>query len=100
MRNPHGYTTVVGDLAHSTPTLIEQGLRHTEAEIDTFTCGHCNRVRHVPPKTDAANLGGLCRICDAIICPKCVDKGVCTPWEQKMERMERRQRLYDAIHSS
>ena len=88
MRNPHGYATIVGDLDHSTPTLTEAGVRHTEAEIDTFTCGHCNAVKHVKPRCDPADLGGLCKQCMELVCPKCYAKGVCVPWEKEMLRRE------------
>ena len=91
MRNPHGYATIIGDLARKDPKLVEQGIRHTEAEIDTYQCSHCNAVKHVPPCMDAADMGGLCKICMGLICPKCVDKGVCAPWEAEMERREARE---------
>lgn len=97
MRNPHGYTTIVGDLARKTPTLVEQGVRHTEKEIDTFTCEHCNRVVHVPARAAPETMGGFCRQCMGLICPKCVAKRTCTPWERAMEKMEARQRLLDAM---
>ena len=97
MRNPHGYTTVSGDLARKDPTLVEQGFRHTEAEIDTFRCEHCHRHVHVPVKGDPYDIGGFCRQCMEPICPKCVEKGTCTPWERKMEEAEARQRLRDAM---
>ena len=91
MRKPHGYATVFGDLARKDPTIIEGGIRHTEAEIDTYTCEHCNAVKHVPPKCDPADMGGLCKICMGLICPKCVDKRVCSPWERQMEQREARE---------
>ena len=97
MRNPHGYATIVGDLARETPTLVEQGYRHTEAEIDTFTCEHCNRVVHVPPRADPTVMGGYCRQCMGLICPKCVGKRTCRPWEKEMERRESRDRLREAV---
>ncbi len=88
MRNPHGYTTIVGDILTDTPTLVEGGVRHVEAEIDTFTCEHCNCVKHVPVKVNASDIGGLCKQCMGLICPKCVTKGTCTPWEEQMLRRE------------
>ncbi len=96
MRNPHGYATFVGDLARNDPTIVERGVRHTEAEIDTFTCGHCNRVSHVLPRCDPADIGGLCKQCMELICPRCVAKATCTPWERKMEEAEAKQQLWDA----
>lgn len=97
MRRAQGYATVVGDLRNGEPTLIDHGVRHREAEIDTFTCAHCNRVVHVPPHQDAADLGGLCKQCMGLICPRCVDKRTCTPWEKNMAEAEARQRLRDAM---
>ncbi len=88
MRNPQGYATIVGDLDRGAPTVVEDGFRHTETEIDTFTCGHCCRIVHVMPRTDAADLGGLCKQCMSMICPKCVGKQTCTPWEKEMLRQE------------
>ncbi len=96
MRNPHGYTTIIGDLARKDPKLVEQGYLHTEAEIDTFTCVHCCRVVHVPARADPSIMGGFCRQCMALICPKCVAKGTCTPWEKKMLEMEARHRFREA----
>lgn len=96
MRKPHGYATVVGDLRNGEPTVVERGMRHTEMEIDTITCGHCNRIVHIPPKKDAADIGGLCKMCMQMICPTCVDKGVCVPFEKKLEAQEAKQRLLDS----
>lgn len=98
MRNPQGYATVVGDLRHGDITIVESGVRHTESEVDTFTCGHCNCVKHVPPKTDAADIGGLCKQCMQLICPRCASIRHCIPFEKKLEMMERRSALYEAAH--
>lgn len=65
-------------------------------EADTFTCNHCNKVVFVKPKCDPADLGGMCRICAKMICPTCVDLGVCDPVEKKLEREEAR---YHALRS-
>lgn len=61
-------------------------------EADTFTCFHCNRIVIVKPKCDPADLGGMCRLCDKMICPQCVNLGVCDPIEKKLERAEARDR--------
>ena len=90
MRNPHGYATIVGDLYSKAPTVVEGGVRHTEVEIDTYTCFHCCRVVHVPVRADPADIGGLCKQCMQLICAKCVAKLTCTPWEKKMQEMEAR----------
>ena len=97
MRNPHGYATVVGDLRRGHPGIVDNGVRFTESEIDTYLCEHCNRVVHVPAAAAPDTMGGFCRQCMGLICPKCVAKRTCTPWEQAMEKMEARQRLRDAM---
>lgn len=61
-------------------------------ESDTFTCHHCNKVVIVKPKCDPYDLGGMCRLCDKMICPDCVNKGSCDPLEKKLERAEARDR--------
>lgn len=97
MRNPHGYATIIGDLARKDPKLVEQGVRHTEAEIETFRCEHCHRHVHVPVKGDPYDIGGFCRQCMQPICPKCVDKRICLPWEKAMEKKEASQRFRDIM---
>ncbi len=72
MRNPGGHAQ----------SFYPEG--HT-VECDTFTCNHCQRVTFVWPGMSAYDLGGGCRICNKLICSKCVDKGTCTPWEEQME---------------
>ena len=57
-------------------------------EADTFSCNHCGRVVIVQPKCDPADLGGMCRLCDKMICPACVDLGKCDPVEEKLQREE------------
>ena len=65
-----------------------------EQENDTFTCKHCNRVVIVKLRCDPADMGGRCFNCDGLICPRCVGKG-CTPFEKRLEQIERRDRLYN-----
>lgn len=78
MRNPGGYAYIFD----------ESGIRK---ERDTATCFHCNRVVHIRPKMDPADMGGLCKLCMKFICPKCVGFG-CTPFEKKLEAWESRDR--------
>lgn len=63
------------------------GLGFTQ-ECDSFTCYHCQRVVFVPPGQSAFNLGGGCRVCQQLICSKCVDLGTCRPWEEQMLKIE------------
>jgi len=75
MRNPGGYGVAFGD-------------GKILSEADSFTCFHCNSVVFVKPKCDPTDLGGLCKCCMKMICPKCVDKGICDVFEKKLERAE------------
>lgn len=59
-------------------------------EAKTFTCNHCNQIVIIQPKCDPYDLGGMCRLCDRMICPKCVDFGKCTPIEKRLEEEERK----------
>ncbi len=59
-------------------------------ECDTFKCRHCQRVVHVPPKADAASLGGFCGTCGGLTCPRCVRQAVCLPFEEELRQMEAR----------
>lgn len=76
MLKPQGYATL---------TDPDTGVE----ERDTFTCYHCNCVKHVKPKMDPTDLGGLCKVCMKLICPDCVGKS-CVPFMKKLERMEAR----------
>ena len=80
MRNPQGYGVV----------FAPGGVM---SETDTFTCGHCNSIVNVPVKARPEEVGGLCKQCNHLICPACVLKLSCTPWELQMERIESRDRF-------
>ena len=86
MRRPGGYLHGVGP-------------EGTVDERDTFTCGHCSKVVMVKAGCDPADMGGLCRVCGSLICPKCHGVGTCTPWEKQMEASEARSRLLDAVRT-
>ena len=62
-------------------------------ERDSFTCGHCQRVTFVKPGHRADDLGGLCKVCMSLICDKCVETGVCDPFEEKLRRAEAQDRF-------
>src|SRR5512143_1685512 len=83
MRNPGGYAV------KTDPTGIY--------EWDSFTCFHCQQVVHVPARADPADLGGLCKMCMKLICPKCVNLGGCMPFEKKLEAYERAHRFHKAV---
>lgn len=89
MRNAGGYAII---------TDASGGVK----ECDTFTCSHCNSVVHVPVKASPDDLGGFCRMCAKMICPRCVQTGLCDPFEKKLKRMEdkyhwRRRLICDAV---
>ena len=56
----------------------------------TFTCGHCNCVKIMKYKARPEDMGGLCKICMKLICSKCVETGMCDPFEEKLKRAEAR----------
>lgn len=59
-------------------------------ERDSFTCKHCNTVVWVPPKANPSDIGGMCYACMGLVCPRCVDKRTCDPFEKKLARAEAR----------
>ncbi len=66
-------------------------------ECDTFTCGHCQRIVFVRPKQSASDMGGLCKVCMTLICPRCTGAGFCLPFMKKLEAeedLDRRLRSY------
>ena len=93
MRKPGGYAVIVSpqDSVVQFDRLRREELRGGMSEMDTFTCGHCGSIVHVPARADPANLGGLCKQCMRLICPRCLDKG-CEPLERKLEQAEERER--------
>ena len=75
MRTPQNYTV----------SFEPYGQQH---ECDVFSCYHCQRQVFVPVGQSGFDLGGGCRICNQLICSKCVDKGTCRPWEEQMLKIE------------
>lgn len=92
MRRPGGYAVIVSPDAQR---VNFDGLRCEEIgagtfEADTFSCCHCNRIVHVPPKSQGDEY--FCRNCMARICSPCADHP-CTPFMKKIEAMEERDRI-------
>lgn len=73
MRGLTGYATLTGP----------EGVK----EADTFTCFHCQAIRHVKPfQRDFTR----CAMCDNLICENCKARAVCDPFEEKLKRIEAR----------
>jgi hypothetical protein len=62
-------------------------------EQDSYTCYHCQKIMLVKPRQKPDDLGGICKICMQLICPECVGKGTCDPFEKKLERVEARDKF-------
>ena len=84
MRRPGGYLIITGPGA---PTV----------ERDTFTCCHCSKVVVVLPGQPVAEVGGFCLRCSKPMCPACVKRDRCDPFEAQIEREEARDRLRRAV---
>lgn len=80
MRSPQGYVTIASPSG-------------SEKEADTFTCFHCQRIVMVRPLEPPENMGGVCKVCYKLICPRCVGAGVCSPFERQLEEIEARDRF-------
>jgi hypothetical protein len=65
-------------------------------EWDTTTCAHCNSIVHVKAKERPENIGGLCKQCMGLICPRCV-RGACVPLLKRLDDMEARARFRRAF---
>jgi len=66
-------------------------------EKKTYTCCHCNTIHQVPP--EGSEQMGFCKKCFARECIDCAIRlqGRCTPFEQRIEAYEAKQRLLEAI---
>lgn len=91
MRNPGGYAYLVSpDQQRARLGGVVVEVSAGTAEMDTFTCFHCNSVVHVPPHAPV-NFISMCRQCMKPVCEPCSAKG-CTPFEKKLEMSEARDR--------
>lgn len=59
-------------------------------ELHTITCCHCQRVVHFKAGQANPDIGGFCRQCMKATCGPCADRGVCFPFEAKLEILEGR----------
>jgi len=94
VRNPGGYGQLICD--DGTAVARDSYGRAVQAEHDTFTCNHCNKVVIVNAGERPEDIGGMCYMCMKLVCPHCVDAGACVPFEKKLEAIERRE---DALRS-
>lgn len=99
-RNPQGYARRFNNYqaqGHSHKDIAYGDvLMAPTIERDTFTCGHCQFIQHVHPKDRPEDVGGLCKVCDSLICPKCLTrfaKHGCEPFLKKLEIIEHRERM-------
>lgn len=102
MRNPGGYGIAIAPDDEPLALWFDGSRRNVvrakgKIETDSFTCFHCSRVTFVKPKMDAADLGGLCKVCMKLICSHCVGKG-CDPLEEKLRRNEDRDRFRRSLN--
>lgn len=83
-----------GYYQESGPTPMLQG-----GEADTSTCGHCQQVTYVRPPVDGKVVVrlGRCGCCHRPVCEECSAKASCTPWEKRLEEIERRGAMLKAI---
>lgn len=73
-------------------------------EREGFVCRHCGKAVWVPPMCDPAEVGGRCYTCtdnrdplSGLICPACVKRGGCEPFEEALRRVEARELLFTDI---
>lgn len=92
MRRPGGYVTItLPDDGKNAVVTFDGGkrreiIRGGTFETDTFSCNHCGRVEHIPPKADV-NAVGFCRNCMLPICQQCSGKP-CETVEKKLAMAE------------
>ena len=96
MRNPQGYAAITverpADVTLDRGRRVHLG-REGVHEMDTFTCIHCNGIRHVVARQAEMF---FCRNCMARICESCADHP-CVPFLKKVEEQERRARQLKAL---
>lgn len=86
-----GYAQIVSPVPHRANLDNFQcaEVRAGLTEFDTTVCCHCNKIFHITPGCRPEDLGGFCRLCMLVTCPKCAD-GECTPFERRLDEMEKR----------
>lgn len=76
--------------------IVRDPARARAVEIDTVLCCHCQAIVALHDDAGAPlpadQVGGFCRLCMRTTCPRCAAHGTCTPFEQRLEAAERRDR--------
>lgn len=78
MRHPDGYGVI-----------FDPDLPLGKQESDTVRCGHCQHIWTVAPGQAGQSSLHFCSGCDRIICPRCVQKSHCIPFEEDIQRREK-----------
>lgn len=95
MRNPGGHGQLICEDPKQSFVTDAYG-RRIAAEVDSYTCGHCNQVVMVNVGERPEDIGGLCKQCMSLVCPHCVITGRCEPLEERLAKQEQR---YHALRS-
>jgi hypothetical protein len=82
---------------HGTGVIVDPGAPQMVREIDGVMCCHCQRITFVKPGQSASDVGGFCGMCYAPTCEACHQKGVCVPFEAKLEMLEGKRAFYRGI---
>jgi len=82
--------------------VASSGLGHVErfdslgqrVVTETLTCSHC---QHIFPKPGPRDPAGFCHMCMKPVCLACGAIDKCDPFEKKLERIERKERLFRSL---
>jgi hypothetical protein len=66
----------------------------TSTITETLTCAHCGKI-YAKPKADEPV--GFCHMCFKDVCLPCGTLDKCDPFEEKLRRIEQRQRLFNML---
>lgn len=66
----------------------------TSTIVETLTCAHCGKVYDKPAPGESF---GFCHMCFKAVCLSCGASTRCEPFEEKLRRLEQRQRFLDHL---
>jgi hypothetical protein len=105
MRNAGGYAQIINSGPGQKVRLDARGqggrtefICEGTVEFDTYSCAHCNSVRHASPVNKDKDYY-FCRNCMARICSQCADYP-CTPFMKKVEAAEEADRRLRIIRGT